>query len=53
LHPVTVECHHVRDLIAAVVALANTEGGDLLLRLKDEGKISQHGAKRYAFYTRP
>jgi ATP-dependent DNA helicase RecG len=29
-----------RDLVAAVVALANTEGGDLLLGVEDDGRIT-------------
>lgn len=29
-----------RDLVAAIVALANTEGGDLLLGVEDDGQIT-------------
>ena len=29
-----------RDLVAAVVALANTEGGDLLLGVEDDGRVT-------------
>ncbi|MEZ4601364.1 MAG: ATP-binding protein [Syntrophotaleaceae bacterium] len=34
------KCLSDRDLIAAVVALANTEGGDLLLGVEDDGTIT-------------
>jgi len=29
-----------RDLLAAVVSLANTEGGELLLGVEDDGRIT-------------
>ena len=34
------KCLSDRDLIAAVVALANTEGGDLLLGVEDDGAVT-------------
>lgn len=34
------KCLSDRDLIAAVVALANTEGGDLLLGVEDDGTVT-------------
>lgn len=34
------KCLSDRDLIAAVVALANTEGGDLLLGVEDDGHVT-------------
>ena len=34
------KCLSDRELIAAVVSLANTEGGDLLLGVEDDGKIT-------------
>nr|WP_197463660.1 crosslink repair DNA glycosylase YcaQ family protein [Desulfuromonas sp. DDH964] len=34
------KCLSDRDLIAAVVALANTEGGELLLGVEDDGTVS-------------
>ncbi|MDH5297440.1 MAG: ATP-binding protein [Desulfobulbaceae bacterium] len=41
------KCLADRDLIAAVVALANTEGGDLLLGVEDDGTVTGlHGNHR-------
>lgn len=34
------KCLPDRDLIAAIVALANTEGGDLLLGVEDDGTVT-------------
>jgi len=34
------KCLPDRDLVAAVVALANTEGGELLLGVEDDGRIT-------------
>lgn len=34
------KCLPDRELVAAVVALANTEGGDLLLGVEDNGEIT-------------
>lgn len=34
------KCLPDRDLVAAVVSLANTEGGDLLLGVEDDGRIT-------------
>ena len=34
------KCLSDRELIASVVSLVNTEGGDLLLGVEDDGKIT-------------
>ena len=35
-----VKCLSDRDLVATVVSLANTEGGDLLLGVEDDGAVT-------------
>ena len=42
------KCLSDRDLVAAVVSLANTEGGDLLLGIEDDGTVTGLHANHFA-----
>jgi ATP-dependent DNA helicase RecG len=42
-----------RDEVIELCGLAPNQASKLLTKLKDQGKLEQHGEKRWAYYTKP